>query len=280
MDLLKSAILGLLQGLTEFLPISSSGHIVLAQHYLHFNVESNLSFVAVLHMGTLVATILVFRKAIYEMVRHILKEAPRRAPNEGIRAVFWNDPRGRLISAIIIGSIPTAIIGALFKDMLERIFVNVLFVTVALALTGALIYSTRFIPASRRGSRGHGFWTAIIVGTVQGIAIAPGISRSGSTITAGLWMGLDRGEAGEYSFLLSIPAITGALLLSLKDISTLPKGEIPSLIMGAATAFVAGYISLRWLLSFIKEGKIHYFAWYCWLISALSLICYFLKGTV
>ena len=229
-------------------------------------------------MGTLVATILVFRKIICEMVVHILK-APRRALNEGIPAVFWNDPRGCLISVIIIGSIPTAIIGTLFKDTLEKVFGNVLLVTVALAITGMLVYSTRFIPASRSGSRGHGFWTALIVGTVQGIAIAPGISRSGFTITAGLWMGLDRGEAGEYSFLLSIPAITGALLLTLKDISTLPRGEISSLIIGFAVAFVAGYISLRWLLTFIKRGKIHYFAWYCWLISALSLISY-LKETV
>ncbi len=272
MDLWKSALLGLVQGLTEFLPVSSSGHLVLIKHYLNYDAEGNLPFMVVLHAGTLLATLIVYRRIVGDLLRYLFAGAPGRWRKEGFRTAAWTDERGRLISLIILGCIPTAIIGFFFKDTFEGLFGNVPATSGALVITGILLYSTRIIPQRQRGVRRNGVGAALLIGTVQGLAITPGISRSGSTISAGMWAGLNRRVAADYSFLLSMPAIFGAMLLTLKDVSSLPRGEISALAIGFVVSLGSGYIALRLLLRFIRHGKFHIFAWYCWAVAATAIL--------
>ena len=271
MDLWKSALLGLVQGLTEFLPVSSSGHLVLIEHFLHYNAEENLPLVVVLHAGTLLATLMVYGGTVKNLLRYLFAEMPRRWKQEGFRAALWTDEQGRLISLIIIGCIPTALIGFFFKDTFEELFGSIRTTSIALAITGILLYTTKGIPQRLRGTRRNGVWSAFIVGTVQGLAITPGISRSGSTISAGMWTGLDRRAAADYSFLLSMPAILGAIFLTLKDISAVPAGGVLGLLVGFVVSGASGYVALRVLLGFVRRGKLHVFAWYCWVVAAIGL---------
>lgn len=274
MDILKSALVGLFQGLTEFLPVSSSGHIVLLNHYLGVEMKSNVILAAVLHAGTLLATIIVYRRRIMEMIRFLFLEAPGNIRHHGWKKGFWGNPDGRLISLIVTGTLPTVIIGFLFEDLLESLFLNVLAVSMALLVTGSLLYSTRLIPERIRSSKKAGSTIALIIGTVQGLAIIPGISRSGSTISVGMWSGMNRRKAGDFSFLLSIPAITGALILQLKDISDVPSVDIAPLLAGFFVSLGVGWFALTLLLKFIRQGRFHIFSWYCWCLGIVSLILY------
>ena len=268
MELWKSVLLGLVQGLTEFLPVSSSGHLVLFQHFLHFNAESPVTFSVVLHLGTLLSIVFVYQIKIRELMLYTFVACPRGILKEGFQKTVWEDDRGRLVLFLIIGSIPTAIIGVLFKDVFEKLFTNALCVSIALIITGTMLYTTKIIKPRAGKMRVR---AALIVGCVQGLAITPGISRSGSTISAGMWAGLDRDFAADYSFLLSIPAVLGAMFLSLKDLSSQPLGNLPFLAMGFAVSFASGLLALKLLLHFVRRGKLHIFAWYCWGVGILSL---------
>lgn len=264
--------MGLVQGLTEFLPVSSSGHLVLLNHFLHFNTESAVSFAVMLHLGTLLSIIFVYHAKIRELAAYTIIACPRGIKREGFQKAIWEDDRGRMVLFLIIGSIPTALIGILFKDVFEKLFSNVLCVSLALLITGTMLYTTRIIKSR---TRKMGVKAALIVGCVQGLAITPGISRSGSTISAGVWAGLDRDAAADYSFLLSIPAVLGAVLLSLRDLSSLLERDYLILGSGFAFSFVSGYAALRMLLHFIRIGKFHLFAWYCWAVGILGLAGFF-----
>ena len=268
MELWKSVLMGLVQGLTEFLPVSSSGHLVLLRHFLHFNTESTVSFVVMLHLGTLLSILFVYHAKIRELASYTIIACPRGIRREGFRRMVWEDDRGRMVLFLIIGSIPTALIGILFKDVFEKLFSNVLCVSLALIVTGTMLYTTKIVK-SRAGKMN--VKTALIVGCVQGLAIAPGISRSGSTISAGVWAGLDRDAAADYSFLLSIPAVLGAVLLSLRDLSSLLERDYLFLGSCFAVSFASGYMALRMLLHFVRKGKFHIFAWYCWGLGILAL---------
>jgi undecaprenyl-diphosphatase len=260
----ETILLGIIQGLTEFLPVSSSGHLVLFQNLLGFK-EPELLLDAALHAGTLLAVCLYFRSDILLMVKEVwayLMQAPKAR-----QAAGSTEPRPHLhlAMAVFIGSIPTAFIGLLFKVPLERLFGSVPLVGTMLIVTGLILASTRFL--SPRGARDRvGLFVALAVGTAQGLAIIPGISRSGATIVCGLALGLQRDLAGRFSFLLSIPAIMGALWIQLNAEAFGRVGLAP-LFFGFLSAALVGLLALKLLMGMVKKGHLYYFAPYCWAVG-------------
>lgn len=267
MEIYQGIILGILQGLTEFLPVSSSGHLVLGQIY--FNItECGLVFDASVHMGTLGAVFIVYFKDIREILKSLVYYA-------GTRNASGHEKNLALAAAIIIGSIPTAIIGLMLKQFEDILFTSSLLVGSMLILTGGLLWvSRRFykIGAGKPLSTSR----AVIIGIVQGLAVVPGISRSGATIATGLFTGLERKTAARFSFLLSIPAILGAQVLTIKDVIE-SRGHIDSaVIYGTITSFIVGLAALKLLLKLVDTGKFHLFAPYCWLAGILALLSNFI----
>ncbi len=259
MTLIQALFLGLIQGLTEFLPVSSSGHLAITQHFLPGFEQPGVLFDVMLHVGTMVAVVLFFWREI-----RALAIAPfRRGGDSGIHR--------KMLVLILAGSVPTAVIGLTFKDFFEGLFENLTVVAAMLLVTGTLLFvSERF----RRGSRKESQLTigdALLTGTVQGLAIIPGISRSGSTIATLLLKGVDGETAARFSFLLALPAVLGAALLSLKDISGVPTGDLPLYLAGTAMAFAAGYLSIRFLLAVIRRRRLFAFALYCWVAGTFFL---------
>lgn len=259
----QALLLGLIQGLTEFLPISSSGHLVLGQAALGLK-EPVLLFDILLHMGTLAAVLVVFGKDVWRITRAWLVSLAGRA--EGA-----DRASARAGWLLILGTVPAALVGALFKDAIEAAFAAPRLTAYNLLVTGCLLY---FSGGRVKGTRLEAQMTwldALWIGTLQAVAILPGISRSGSTIAAGLWAGLDREQAARFSFLLSIPAILGAFVLKAKDLKTVPDGTWGSMAVGTLTAAVVGVISLVWLLRVVRRGNIRAFAYYCWAAGALAI---------
>ena len=270
MDLFQAIILGVIQGLTEFLPVSSSGHLIIFQNLFGLN-EPELFFDISVHVGTLAAIIIFFWKEIWAIIislAHFIALALKK------RISFSNvykDKDAKLAVLIAIGSIPTGIIGILFHKIADTLFSSVVLVGFMLIVTGLLLWATRWVKKDRKNIDNFSAKDALIIGLVQGIAIIPGISRSGSTIAAGLFLGLNRETAARYSFLLSIPAILGAAVLSLNHLSAhiLP---LKVTLFGAVTSCIVGYWALKLLVKIVKHGRIQIFAPYCWAIGVLALI--------
>ena len=274
MTFLEAILLGILQGLTEFLPVSSSGHLVLAQQFLGLK-EPLVFFDVMLHVGTLAAVLVAYREAIGRLLVG------------GFTAVsdpqFWRKPGATLntsgelkfIWLIFIGSIPTGIIAVVFKTQLESFFDEVGIVSSMLILTGIILQ----LPRLRRKKTDDSAtptevlktWHAPLIGIAQGCAITPGISRSGSTISLALFLGIPAKTAAEYSFLLSIPAILGAVALKVRDIG---DTTIPFHIVGAGmlASFIVGYIALRFLLVLLNRGQFSIFSYYCVALGFTSLL--------
>lgn len=274
MSVLKAIIMGIVQGAAEFLPVSSSGHLVLFGEMLGIN-EANNTFEVLLHLGTLFAIFVVYYKDIIEMIREFFRMV----------ADIFNgkfnvkNPYRRLIILIIVASIPTAIIGLLFQDTFEALFSSVFIVGVALIVTGTFLYISDKVIPGRKTEKTMSFGNALVIGTIQGLAITPGISRSGSTIVAGLFSGLTREMAIRFSFLMSIPAVLGALLLKSKDIIALGvSSSEPTLpyIVGTLVSAVVGILSIKLLELLMKKQKFHYFAYYCWIVGIVAVLTSFL----
>ncbi len=252
MNILEAIILGAIQGLAEFLPISSSGHLRIAEHFFTTGTVPIL-FDILLHLATLAAVCTVFAKKIGHLFcvlgRFIIRKSKEEDKNDL-----------KMILAIIIATIVTGIIGFLLKDWVKGIDIRV--IPACFVITGiALILSAKIKP--KKQSENLSIVSALIIGFAQGIGVVPGISRSGSTISAGLFSGLDRKTAGEFSFLLSIPAILAAFILEMQSADKLSTSVSPmALIAGMLTAFIVGYFSLKFLLNLIKKGKLAYFAYY------------------
>jgi undecaprenyl-diphosphatase len=272
-------LLGVLQGVTEFLPISSSGHLVVGAHLLGFSMPA-LTFEVMLHVGTLLPVLWLYRADVAEMVLSL-----RHAT--GLRSIgqAWHDDRGmRLTGCVIIGTLPTVLMGAGLKDLFERLFSSPTVVGVTFLVTGGILMLSLIGRGAADGEheqesyRTLTLWGALVVGVAQGMAITPGISRSGTTITAGLLLGFERSMAARFSFLLSIPAIVGALVLQLGRVS-LARGSGALLIYGAGTlaAAISGYLALRWLVRLVRQGRLHWFAGYLWPLGTVVL-CYLSLG--
>ena len=272
MDTLSAVALGVLQGLTEFLPVSSSGHLVIGQHLLGWQ-EPNLFFDVCLHVGTFLAVALVFRQDILLLVRGGLgwiRHPLHRGPQTD------NEAR-RIFELVLCGTVPTVIIGFAFKDLFERLFASVTAVGVSLLITGTLLWLTR----KTSSSWGSGPWDirfrdAALVGLAQGLAITPGISRSGTTIAVALFLGFHREWAGRFSFLLFVPAVLGAITLEVLHFRVIQDHWGPVL-WGTGVAAVTGYVALRFLLAVVRRGRFYVFAPYCWALGILCLVVTFVS---
>ena len=274
MTFLESILLGILQGLTEFLPISSSGHLVLAQTFLGLK-EPLVFFDVMLHVGTLAAVLVVYREAIGKLVVGGVSTL--------VDTQFWRKPTAtfnasnelKFIWLILLGSIPTGVIAVLFKSELESFFDEIRLVSIMLILTGVILQ----LPRLRKQNVGSSdistgilkTWHAPLIGIAQGCAITPGISRSGTTISLALFLGIPAKTAAAYSFLLSIPAILGAVVLKIRDAG---DTTIPLYIVGTGmlASFIVGYIALRLLLALLNRGKFSLFSYYCIALGLVSLL--------
>ncbi len=276
-DILDVIILSLVQGATEFLPVSSSGHLVLFEQVFKFQPEGLDEHLinVILHFGTMMATILVFKEELIDILKAIFSK--RILKIRSLKSI-QEDNSLWLVLIILIGTIPTGLIGIFFLDQFKELEGSILAVSLALIITGVILFSIRFVKLpSKEDYNRITLWDSIIIGTVQGLAITPGISRSGITITAGLWRHIQRDKIGHYSFLLSLPAIFGATLLELGKIN-LSQLKVLPLLIGFIVSFITGYIALKWLLKFVNQGKLQYFSYYCWAIGLVSLMIYYLKS--
>jgi len=271
LNLLQAILLGTIQGLTEFLPVSSSGHLVIFQHLFGLK-EAELFFDICLHAGTLIAVVAVFYRDIISILKTLVR-APRLAREAGgMKPLFATDENIRITVLILVGTIPTGLLGVLFHEIADQVFGNLPLVGLMLLITGTLLWVTRGAKTSGKPASGMTLLDSILIGIVQGLAILPGISRSGSTISAAILMGIDRETAGRYSFLLSIPAIMGAMAMSfesgLMEQSSAPLAAIAG---GTLAAVLVGYLALLFLLRVIKHGKFYMFSPYCWIVGVLAL---------
>ena len=271
MDIIQAIILGIVQGLTEFLPVSSSAHLVFMPEIL--KVQSSLVFDTILHVGSLVAVVIYFWKDIIHMLKSFfssLMDIPRRQFRKGIR----EDKFKKLAWFVIIGTIPAGLAGVLFKDTFEGLFNDVFIVGFFLIITGFLLWGSEMMSRkvnNKTNLKEMSLKNSILIGIAQAFAIAPGISRSGATISAGLFLGIERELAARYSFLLSIPAILGAALVQVKDISSIDVSTAV-IIAGFIAAAVTGYIAIKIVLKLIQEKNLLIFAYYCWIIGPIAMI--------
>jgi undecaprenyl-diphosphatase len=248
MDLLGMLILSIIQGITEWLPVSSSGHLALAHHY--FFGELPVIYDMGMHVGTMLAVLLYFREKILGMIFSLINFDTK-------------SKEFRLILLLVLGSVPTAIIGFSFKGFFVSMYSNPFLVGIALVLTALILFSTMLSASKKKGPDEK---NAITMGFAQGLAVAPGISRSGSTISAGLLMGMEWKQAASFSFLLAIPAIFGATFFLLLET---PMGSIDWSLMlaGLAGSFISGYASIHILLNFISRKTFPLFGAYCLLLG-------------
>jgi undecaprenyl-diphosphatase len=276
MSLLSAIFLGLVQGITEFLPISSSGHLAIAQQLLNSSVGADVPgfFDVLLHLGTLFAVFAAYWEDIKDMVVELFCGVRDLARHSTPTPV---PPARRMILLIIVATLPLFVIVP-FEDQIDALSGNLYFVAAALIVTGFLLFLSDRVPKGRKTAKNATLKDAIAVGIGQAIATCPGISRSGTTITVGCLVGYERSFAVRFSFLMSIPAILGANILSLKDaMETVIWADLPVYLVGVAVAAVSGYACIRLLKMIAAKGKFGAFAYYCWAVGLVTLIATFLQ---
>ena len=269
MNISTGIFLGIIQGLTEFLPVSSSGHLVLFQNLLGFN-KPEILFDCFLHLGTLVAVCIYFYSDLRQMVKETWKYIFSLGQDREKTKHTHESPYAALTFWVLIGSLPTALIGLAFKSSLEALFGSVTITGFMLLFTGMILAVTRVIPKGYNRRKKVGLLAAIAVGIAQGIAIIPGVSRSGTTIVCGILCKIERELAARYSFLLALPAITGALGLQLRSGEWGNVGLIP-LVSGFFASTIVGLIALRILMGMVRKGGLFYFAPYCCILGLLII---------
>lgn len=271
MTILKAIILGIIQGLTEFLPVSSSGHLAVAQQLLKVPEDRILFFTIMLHIGTLFSIFFVYSEDIAEIIVEFLCLIKETIMGKGFKI---NNEHRKLGIFIIIATIPTGLMGILFGNIFESFFSSTLIIGVALIITGTLLWSAERFNRGNRNVQDMNWLDAAIVGVFQGLAITPGLSRSGSTIVGSLFRGFNKELAAKFSFLVSIPAILGAAVLEFKDVFEFGTGDISMgvTIVGILTAFISGLFAIRTLINFIKKEKLYYFSFYTWSVGLIVII--------
>lgn len=278
LSLLHAVLLGLIQGVAEFLPISSSGHLAIAEHLLGQAGAAEIPgfFDVLLHLGTLFAVFAAYWEDIRDMAAELFG---------GLGDLFHGTtpvpvpPARRLILLVAVGTLPLFAILPV-KDLVEGLGDNMYFVAGALLVTGCLLFASDRVRRGRKTEKTASLTDVLLVGAAQAIATCPGISRSGTTITAGCFVGFERRFAVRFSFLLSIPAVLGANILSLKDAleTAVPWEEVPVYLVGVLVAAVVGYACIRLLKMVAEKGKFGFFAYYCWLAGAVTLALTVLQG--
>ncbi|HQL11424.1 MAG TPA: undecaprenyl-diphosphate phosphatase [bacterium] len=250
MNIFQAIILGLTQGITEWFPVSSSGHLALVQYF--FNIKVSTAFDVFLHFASLFVIVLIFWKDIEKLIVGIIHK-----DKQSINLFLY----------LIIASIPAGIIGFLLKDKIDSIFSNILYIGISLTITSLILFFTKF---AKNKNRNLNFKNSLLIGIFQAIAILPGISRSGSTISAGLFSGLDPKVATKFSFLLSIPVILGSTILEAKNIGEI--NNILDLLISCIITVVIGFLSLRYILKVVDKNKFKYFSLYCFILGSLVII--------
>lgn len=264
-------MLGIVQGLTEFLPVSSSGHLVLVQSFIEGFQQPGVLFDVMLHFGTLLAVIFFLRREIYEILKALLPESWHK--KWGFDCDMSLVPVKRKMALLIcVATVFTGAIGFVFKDHIHGFFEQPEIVAPMLLVTGGLLFLSDRVKNTPRGEKELNVYDSIIIGIVQAAALMPGLSRSGSTIAFGIFRGLDGETAARFSFLLSVPAIMGATLFELKYISQVSPGEIVIYLAGTIAALITGFMTLKLLFFIIKKRRLSIFAIYCWVLGVSTLI--------
>ena len=262
MTVIQAVILGIVQGLTEFLPVSSSGHLTIVQNI--FGIEENmLAFNVLLHVGTLIPVAIVFWQDIFKLIKN---------------------PFQKMTALLIVGTLPAVAVALLLGDLLDMLFSGGMFLAFAYVITGILLIACDKMPQGHKKDEDITYIDALVVGSIQAIAITPGISRSGSTITGSVARGMSKSTASMFSFLLSIPAILGAVVLQLKDVIT---GEavfgnisMAAAVSGFLASMVSGYLAIRFMLKLIKESKLKFFSYYVFALAGLIILDHLVFGIV
>ena len=263
MELLKAVVLGIIQGFTEFLPISSSGHLVIGSEIMNFH-EQGIAFDVFLHLGTLVSVMIVFRREILAMIKAPLQYFSGDRDEEVMQNLRWD-------SYVVIATVPAVLAGLYLKDSIHDIFSNLSIVFFMLFITGMLMIGTRYLKNRNVTlSSKHAF----VVGCAQALAIFPGLSRSGSTIFAGMALGIERQTVAKFSFIMSIPVILGAVVLQLGDLLNNPPAldSCVNIAAGTVVAAVSGYFAIVLLLDIIRKNRLQWFGYYCLVLSVTGMI--------
>lgn len=263
MNIIQAIVLGILQGATEFIPISSSGHLVLVPWLLGWD-SPGLVFDTVVHWGTLVAVLAYFWRDWWELITSWLA---------GLVRWDWSERQARLMWLLILGTLPAAVIGYLLEDFFESLFGAPLWVSLFLLVTAGLLALSEWLGQQTRDTQDLRWPDALVIGLGQAAAIAPGISRSGATIAAGLLRGVKRADAARFSFLLSTPIIFGAGLFKLTDLFSVPdvSPQLGLLAAGFLAAALSGYLCIRFLLRYLQRGRLYPFAIYC---ACFGIFCF------
>lgn len=266
LELIQAIVLGIVQGLTEFLPVSSSGHLLLGQYFLGLDQERfGLPFDAAIHTGTVLAVVSFFWRDLLAMLRAFLRS---------LRGPDFADTQQRMAYLILVATIPAGLIGFFFEDFFETVVRSPWIVVVNLVLVGVLFIVGESVGSKRRKSAGLSFREAVGIGLAQATALVPGISRSGATITLGLFLGLRRDEAARFSFLMSVPITAAAAILSLSDIAGrgMDGNEVLLFLAGSVTSGVVGYLAIRFLLNYLAGHSLRVFSYYRFALAAVVVV--------
>lgn len=289
MTILESILLGVVQGITEFLPVSSSGHLAIIQNLFHIETNGSMLFDIMLHIGTLVAVFIVYRRDIWKMIveffcmcadifSNLRTFILNRIHKTTLRykRVVRNNYR-KFVVLILVSTVPTGVIGVLGKDLIEKASATLLIPGICLLITGVLLLIADMTKEGRKMPKNVSYLDGIIIGAAQGLATLPGLSRSGTTIATCLLCGLDRKFAVKYSFILSIPAILGAAVLEVKDVIAEPieMGQIGIYAIGTVFSAVVGYICIKTMLLVVRKKKFSYFSYYCFVVGAVAIVGHF-----
>ena len=286
MTLLQAIIMGLIQGITEFLPVSSSGHLALFKALFHVNTDTGILFDVLLHLGTLIAIFVVYYKDICEMICegiaiiidffvnigiwfHNLFSAKKSAYRKIVNSAYR-----RFVMLVIVSTIPTGIIGFLGSDLIEQASQTIFVPGICLLVTAVLLFIADRVRTGEKDMSTTSYGNAAFVGVCQGVATLPGLSRSGTTITACLLSGMERSFAVKYSFIMSIPAVLGAVVLELKDfhIAATPSSDLMAYLVGMLVAAVVGYICIKTMLVIVRKKKFLFFSVYCFIIGTIAIV--------
>lgn len=269
MTYFEATILGLVQGLAEFLPISSSGHLALLQNWFNIDESKVLLFTVLLHVGTLVSVFIVYWKDIWELIKELFLTIKDLCTGKGLR--MEERPVRKLGVMIIVATIPTAIIGFAFSDFFDSLYTSVLPIGIGLIITGFLLVFAERIGSSDRGIEQMNLRNAFFVGLVQGIAICPGISRSGSTLFGSLICNLDRKFAVKFVFLISIPTIMGSAILEAPAAieAGVTAAQMGPVLWGMAVAAVSGLVAIKTMIKIVSSKKLSYFSYYVWVLGLI-----------
>lgn len=292
MSLLQSILMGVLQGLTEFLPVSSSGHLSLFKNIFNINTETGLLFDTMLHLGTLVAVCIVYWKDVMNLVvagvQLLIDVIANLRAFISNRTKHTDMPYRRLVSSayrkfvvlILVTTVPTGILGIAFSSMIEKASQTLLVPGICLVITAILLLIADTCPAGRKKVKKTTYANAAVIGVAQGFATFPGLSRSGTTITTCLLLGFDRAFAVKYSFLASIPAILGANILELRHLDAAAVADVNFVyyFIGMLVAGVVGFVCIKVMIYVVRSNKFQYFAYYCAIVGIIAIIAYFFKG--